>query len=85
MSEAPERIWASCDPFTAVWSSFYEQGPDFMTNVEYVRADLAGLPDDLVERVVEHTSKLTTPVWTLRDLLRDILTWHEQQQKGERE
>jgi hypothetical protein len=51
-------------------------------DVEYLRADLAGLPEDLVERVVEYASDLNTPLWTLRDLLREILRWHEQQKGG---
>jgi hypothetical protein len=51
-------------------------------DVLYIRADLVGLPEDLVKRVVEYASDLNTPLWTLRDLLREILRWHEQQKGG---
>ena len=47
---------------------------------KYIRADLAGLPEDLVERMREELCyDPESSHWTL---VRDILTWHEQQKGG---
>jgi hypothetical protein len=51
---------------------------DGWAQVEYVRADLAGLPEELAERI-----RALPPVYDIltkeKELLRDILAWHEQQ------
>jgi hypothetical protein len=76
--EAPERIWVWKDVADVVCAPAGES----KWEGRYIRADLAGLPEELVKRVVEYASDLNTPLWTLRDLLRDILRWHEQQKGG---
>ena len=41
--EAPEKIWASCDSWSATWGSL-DSGPEKMKNVEYTRSDLCTPP-----------------------------------------
>ena len=89
MSEAPERIWAACDNLGTRWDclDFY---PDEMKSTEYLRADLAGLPEGLVERLTisheelsaAHPSEFAFQIDVAKLLLRDILAWHEQQRGG---
>ncbi len=86
MSDAPERIIALANRQGAAWKmkppdSWFGEAFD---GVEYIRADLAGLPEDLVARLkwlVETpyypgTQRVSVP------LLRDILAWHERQKGG---
>ena len=47
---------------------------------DYIRADLAGLPEDLVERL--RRVKSGVDGWSLTTLEEDILAWHEQQTGG---
>jgi hypothetical protein len=64
------------------------KGPDsrwispgkFESPEEYVRADLAGLPEDLVYRLRRVNSGVDG--WTLTGLEEDILHWHEQRTGG---
>jgi hypothetical protein len=75
MSEAPERIWIErgdeC-PYFYVESELADAAPPL---VEYRRADLAGLPEDLVWRL----RSMCADPYTATELERDILAWHEQQ------
>jgi hypothetical protein len=90
MSGAPERIWIH-EPGNGspsdIW--FFTYG-DSAGCVEYIRADLAGLPGELAKRldaavavVDDETAQRNWPY--VEKLLRDIRRWHEQQQKGEKE
>ncbi len=77
MSDAPERIWASqFDGLRHFKCSYVCE--DFV-QVEYIRADLAGLPESLVKRLRE---KELDDGYLLTALERDILAWHEQQKGG---
>ncbi len=78
----PERLWANDDGFT---------DRDWMADAdspEYIRADLARLPEDLAERIREQrvafkADAVDDAVWR-HQLLGDILAWNEQQ-GGEKE
>ena len=91
MREAPERIWLQNDPFYAfpgegaddwegvTWS--HESIND--DDIEYIRADLARLPEDYVE----HLRKARYEMMSERqhgwaNVIALILEWHEQQQRG---
>ena len=87
MSEAPERIWIErgdeC-PYFYPESELANAAPPL---VEYRRADLAGLPEELVGRIRQQTTsfmvdQVADAVWRNR-LLLDLLAWHEQQGGGE--
>jgi len=82
MSEAPERIWVL--PWE--WEDLVEK-PDHIPSIEYRRADLAGLPEDLVARLrgCFRGDNLYAATYApeIADVLSDILRWHEQQ-KGEK-
>jgi len=80
MSEAPERIWA--EPYdqnhmAGRWTS-NPRLPELPT--VYIRADLAGLPEDLLHwaRLAVDYRKPVDP----RAVLRDILAWNKQQKGG---
>ncbi len=89
MREAPERIWVlrptrllphggrvEVWPFQPEWSA-ESQDLDI-----YIRADLARLPEDLVERL-RLTARMLAPTEGIVVLFEDILAWQEQQ--GEKE
>ncbi len=84
MRDAPERIWlldwpvfrhksmwAACDEYPV------DPEPDEL-DVEYIRSDLARLPEDLVERLRHIISSQRY----VNGLYVDILAWHEQQGGG---
>jgi len=76
MREAPEMIWASCDPWSNGWTTL-ETAPSRMKEVAYRRADLAWLPEELVERLRDESSffaRFPSQYKTLHErLLFDIL------------
>jgi hypothetical protein len=82
MSDAPERIWAQAgsDERMNWWKCYAASG-----FTPYIRADLAGLPEELVGRIrtLEKNVMFTAgyrqdTIW----LMRAILTWHEQRTGG---
>ena len=79
MSNAPERIWTHRNTSLARYEPL-----DGWT--QYVRADLAGLPEELVGRAYKARGgwdggRITGQA--LDSVLHDILAWHEQQGGGE--
>lgn len=77
MSEAPERIWATLGEARAM-----KKHDSYVRLHEYLRSDLAGLPEELVAKAREAISGEDEPNWTLavRAVI-DLLAWHEQQEK----
>jgi hypothetical protein len=82
--EAPERIWVWKDVADVVCAPAGES----KWEGRYIRADLAGLPEELVERLRGcfrgDSLYAATYAPEIADVLSDILRWHEQQ-KGEKE
>ncbi len=79
MIDAPERIKVTIDDGYVFLEGEHAFQPDYWPNVEYVRADLAGLPGSLARRLKE---KELDDGYILTALERDILAWHEQQKGG---
>ena len=81
MSKAPERIWAETyDQLETAgrWTS-EPRFPERPT--VYIRADLAGLPEDLIGRL--KTCRDAGPSYhRLHLIVTDILAWHEQRTGG---
>ncbi len=94
MSDAPERIWVLTTrrmvhdyDQAAVWPQKPEWADDEPNLHEYIRADLARLPDGLAERLKRQVTIEEVAYEGITEataLMREVLTWNEQQE-GEKE
>ena len=85
MNEAPERIWFDRNMRFDHQAPILYQSDREDDDIEYVRADLARLPEDLVERArvaVEWDLHEQFDGALVRRVLAEILVWHEQQEGG---
>lgn len=81
MNEAPERIWFDRNMRLDHQAPILYQSDREDDDIEYIRADLARLPEELIERLVGATNDGfdDQSAWSL---FNDILAWHEQQEGG---